>query len=156
VTSNIVEKAKATDVPAIYSILRGFSTQGLLLPRSYVNIYESLQTFYVARAPEDPSTVVGVAALQVAWNNLAEVRSLAVLEEHRGKGYGQALTLAVESDARSLAIERMFVLTYVPNFFLKMGYEIVSLEYLPQKIWAVCFNCVHYPDCQEVSLVKEF
>jgi amino-acid N-acetyltransferase len=154
--SSTVEKAKVSDVPAIYELLRSLSTQGLLLPRSYVNLYESLQTLQVVRVPGTPSQLAGVGALQVAWEDLAEVRSLAVVPEFRGRGLGRELSLALEREAKELSIKRMFVLTYVPDFFLKLGYRIVSLDTLPQKIWAVCFNCIHYPNCKEIALVKDF
>jgi amino-acid N-acetyltransferase len=91
----------------------------------------------------------------VAWEDLAEVRSLAVHKAHRSSGVGKAITEAVEKDAGALGIKKMFALTYVPEFFLKLGYNIVSLDSLPQKIWAVCFNCIHYPNCQEIAVVKE-
>jgi amino-acid N-acetyltransferase len=154
--SHVIEKAKVSDVPAIYELLKGLSSQGLLLPRSYVNLYESLQTLSVARSPEAPGRLAGVGALQVAWEDLAEVRSLAVPAENRGRGVGRELTMALEDEARGLGVKRMFVLTYAPDFFRKLGYRVVSLDSLPQKIWAVCFNCVHYPNCQEIALVKDF
>jgi amino-acid N-acetyltransferase len=151
-----IRKAYVSDVGPIYGLLKKLSQDGLLLPRSYVNLYEMLQTLYVAEDPESPGSVVGTAALQVAWEDLAEVRSLAVLSEYRGLGIGRALTAAVERDARGLRINRMFALTYVPEFFTRQGYRIVSLESLPQKIWSVCFNCVYYPDCKEIAVEKVF
>jgi amino-acid N-acetyltransferase len=153
--SHIVRKADISDVPAIYELLRDQSGKGLLLPRSYVNLYEMLQTLYVAQDYEFSDRLAGVGALQVAWDNLAEVRSLAVPEEFRGRGLGRNLTLAIEQGALELKINKMFVLTYLPDFFIKLGYHIVSLDSLPQKIWAVCFNCVHYPNCKEIALIKE-
>jgi amino-acid N-acetyltransferase len=139
----------------MYELLKRLSSQELLLPRSYVNLYESLQTFQVAE-DEDLPRVIGIGALQVAWQDLAEVRSLAVPDELRGRGLGRDLTMALEAEARTLGIKRMFVLTYIPEFFQKLGYHQVSLDTLPQKIWAVCFNCVHYPDCKEIALIKDF
>ncbi|MDR1577832.1 MAG: N-acetyltransferase [Deltaproteobacteria bacterium] len=150
-----VRQARVDDVPDIYQLLRALAQKGLLLPRSYSNLYEMVQTFYVARDPEKPGILGGVAALQVAWEDLAETRSLAVPEEFRGLGLGRALTLALEERARALKIQKMFVLTYAPVFFEKLGYHQVSLDTLPQKIWSVCFNCVHYPNCQEIALVKD-
>lgn len=152
---HLVRKAKVADVPAIYELLKRLSAQELLLPRSYVNLYESLQTFKVAEDAGEPA-LIGIGALQVAWGELAEVRSLAVPEELRGRGIGQDITRALEEEAKTLGIKKMFVLTYIPKFFEKLGYHQVSLDTLPQKIWAVCFNCVHYPDCKEIALVKEF
>lgn len=147
-------KARITDVPAIYDLLKRMAAGGLLLPRSLSNLYEMVQTFWVAENEE--GQVVGVGALQVAWETLGEVRSLAVDEKYRTLGLGQELTRAIEAEAIALGVKRMFVLTYVPGFFEKLGYQIAPLSALPQKIWAVCFQCVHYPDCQETALVKDF
>ncbi|MDR1608301.1 MAG: N-acetyltransferase [Deltaproteobacteria bacterium] len=151
----IVRKARVDDVPDIYQLLRLLAREGLLLPRSYANLYEMVQTFFVARDPDKPEILGGVAALQVAWEDLAETRSLAVPEEFRGLGLGRELTLALEAEAKALKIKKLFVLTYAPGFFEKLGYRQVTLDSLPQKIWAVCFNCVHYPNCQEIALVKD-
>jgi amino-acid N-acetyltransferase len=149
-----VRKARVPDVGAIYELLKKLSAEGLLLPRSYVNLYEMLQTFFVAEPEESPGVVCGAAALQVAWEDLAEVRSLAVSSEWRGFGMGRALTEACEEEARGLGIKKMFALTYIPDFFERRGYRVVSLESLPQKIWTVCFNCVYYPDCKEIAVEK--
>ncbi|UQZ89820.1 GNAT family N-acetyltransferase [Deltaproteobacteria bacterium Smac51] len=151
--SSRIRKARVNDVQAIYDLLKHMAAQGLLLPRSLSNLYEAVQSFFVAE--DDEGKVIGVAALQVAWETLAEVRSLAVLPESGSRGLGRRLTMAVEDEARKLGITRMFSLTYVPGFFEKMGYTIVPLESLPQKIWAVCFQCVHYPDCKETAMVKD-
>ncbi|MDR2443080.1 MAG: N-acetyltransferase [Deltaproteobacteria bacterium] len=150
-----VRKADVNDVPAIYDLLKRLSAQELLLPRSYVNLYEMLQTLHVAQDSQLQGRLAGVGALQVAWEDLAEVRSLAVPEELRGRGIGKLLTEAIEREALTIKVKKMFVLTYVPDFFIKLGYHIVSLDSLPQKIWAVCFNCVHYPNCKEIALVKD-
>lgn len=148
-----IRKARVSDVQAIYDLLKNMAAKGLLLPRSLSNLYEMVQTFWVGE--DNQGRVVGVAALQVAWGSLGEVRSLAVAEEYSGQGLGRKLTLAVENEARALGIDRMFVLTYVPAFFEKLGYHITPLESLPQKIWAVCFQCVYYPDCKETALVRD-
>ncbi|MDR3204989.1 MAG: N-acetyltransferase [Deltaproteobacteria bacterium] len=150
-----VRKAHVEDVPAIYEILKRFSVQGLLLPRSYVNLYEMLQSFYVAEDERFADRLAGTASLQVAWEDLAELRSLAVEENSRSRGLGRALAEKAEQDAARLKVKKMFVLTFVPEFFIKLGYRQVSLDSLPQKIWAVCFNCVHYPNCKEIALVKD-
>ncbi|MDR2945494.1 MAG: N-acetyltransferase [Candidatus Adiutrix sp.] len=148
-----VRKARISDVQSIYDLLKHMAAKGLLLPRSLSNLYEMVQTFWVGE--DESGRVVGTVALQVAWETLGEVRSLAVSEDCGGQGLGQALTRAIEAEALTLGVERMFVLTYVPGFFEKMGYAETPLASLPQKIWAVCFQCVHYPDCKETALVKD-
>ncbi|MDR1079824.1 MAG: N-acetyltransferase [Deltaproteobacteria bacterium] len=151
-----VRKARATDVGQVYGLLKRLAAEGLLLPRSYSSLYEMLQTLYVAESGGGAGgIIVGAGALQVSWEDLAEVRSLCVAEGFRGCGVGRAITAAIEADARELAIRRMFALTYVPEFFFRLGYRQVSLDSLPQKVWAVCFSCVHYPDCREIAVVKE-
>ncbi len=148
----IIRKARLLDVPAIYDLLKYMAAKDLLLPRSLANIYEMIQTFWVGE--NEDGRVVGVAALQVSWGDLAEVRSLAVEDDYAGHGLGRQLTLAVEGEARQLGARKIFVLTYVPQFFQKLNYEVITLEELPQKIWAVCFQCVHYPNCKETPLIK--
>lgn len=149
-----IRKAHVNDVQAIYDLLKQMASKGLLLPRSLSNLYEMVQTFWVGE--DEKGEVAGVAALQVAWENLAEVRSLAVRDDFAGQGLGRALTGAVEREAKTLGVTRMFVLTYVMDFFQKLGYQPTPLATLPQKIWAVCFQCVHYPDCKETALIKDF
>ncbi|MGL4208849.1 MAG: GNAT family N-acetyltransferase, partial [Candidatus Adiutrix sp.] len=131
-----IRKATVNDVPAIYDILKNMAAKGLLLPRSLSNLYEMVQTFYVAEG--EKGQLAGVAALQVSWEDLGEVRSLAVADEFAKQGLGRALTKAVERKAHKIGVTRMFVLTYVPGFFEGLGYEVVPLASLPQKIWAVC------------------
>ena len=147
-----IRKARLGDVPAIYALLKHMAGRGLLLPRSLANLYEMVQTFRVGEA--EGGRVVGTASLQVAWENLGEVRSLAVREECGGRGLGRALTKAVEGEAAALGVGRLFVLTYVPDFFAGLDFKVIPLAELPQKIWAVCFQCVHFPDCQETAMIK--
>ena len=147
-----IRKARLDDVPAIYELLKHMAGRGLLLPRSRANIYEMIQTFWVGETED--GLVVGTASLQVAWETLGEVRSLAVREDHGGLGLGRALTKAVEDEARALGAYRLFVLTYVPDFFKDLGFTVIPLAELPEKIWSVCFQCVHYPDCRETAMIK--
>ncbi|MDR2934658.1 MAG: N-acetyltransferase, partial [Candidatus Adiutrix sp.] len=151
-TAFTIRKARLDDVPAIYELLKDKARRGFLLPRSLANIYEMIQTFWVGEAED--GRVAGTAALQVAWENLGEVRSLAVREELGGQGLGRALTKVVEKEAEALGVGRLFVLTYLPGFFSVLGYTAIPLEELPQKIWAVCFKCIHFPDCQETAMLK--
>jgi amino-acid N-acetyltransferase len=148
-----IRKARLSDVPAIYELLKHMAGRGLLLPRPLANLYEMVQTFWVGEAED--GRVIGTAALQVAWETLGEVRSLAVREDWAGRGLGRTLTAAVEDEAVRLGVTRLFVLTYVPDFFAGLNFTVLPLADLPQKIWAVCFQCVHYPDCRETAMIKE-
>ena len=94
-------------------------------------------------------------AAAVIWEDLAEIRSLFVREELRGKGYGRVLVEGCLEDARALGIRRLFTLTYKTEFFSKMGFVEVGKDVLPQKIWADCIHCPKFPDCDEIAMQRD-
>lgn len=97
---------------------------------------------------------IGCAALAVIWENLAEVRSLAL--PSRGGGTGSATSSVDEccKDARRIGIDRVFALTYQVRFFERNGFGVVSKDLLPQRVWIVCANCPRFPDCDEVAVMR--
>jgi len=113
-------------------------------------IYENLRDFYVVR---EGNGVVGCGALHICWDDLVEVKSVAGLEEEQRKGTGSALVNACVEEARSLDVAEIFVLTYLPNFFARFGFEKVDLMDLPRKVWGECQRCPKYPDCDETAMV---
>jgi amino-acid N-acetyltransferase len=90
------------------------------------------------------------------WEDLAEVRSLAVRDDRMGRGVGTELVEACISEAIVLGITRVFALTYKPVFFEKLGFQRVDKSELPHKIWSDCLKCSKFPDCDEVALVADF
>ena len=146
-----IRKARISDSEFIYRLLLFFSDKNLLLPRSYNQIYENIRDFFICESPQKDA--VGCVALHVFWKDLAEVRSLAVSEDFQGKGCGRALIEACLKEAVELNIPRVFTLTYQVKFFEKVGFNKISKEELPHKIWSDCLNCVKFPDCDEVSLL---
>jgi amino-acid N-acetyltransferase len=114
-----------------------------------MDIFESIRDFYVF---VEDDRVVGVAALNICWEDLAEVRSLVVHEDVAGRGIGSRLVEACLSEARQLGIGRVFALTYQQSFFEKLGFEVIEKSELPQKIWSDCIKCVKFPDCDEIAL----
>ena len=146
-----IRKARIQDVRTIHALLMDFSKQGLLLPRSYNQLYSHLRDFFVL-APSQGGTILGCCALSIAWEDLAEVRSLAVASECRGQGWGRRLVEACLSDAITLGIYRVFTLTYQTSFFERIGFQVVSKDNLPQKVWADCLHCPKFPDCDELSM----
>lgn len=146
-----IRPAAAGDVPAICDMIGAFAAKKLLLPRSADEVYEHLQEFIVANYD---GNVVGCAAMHVYASNLAEIRSLAVVEAYQGRGIGRLLVGACEKLAAGLGIERLFALTYAPAFFYRLGYERVAKESLPHKIWTVCIHCEKFADCDEIAVEK--
>lgn len=149
-----IRKARVQDVKAIHGLLMHTSGQGLLLPRSLNQLYSHLRDFLVID-PDDGGPLVGCCALSIAWDDIAEVRSLVVADGLRGKGWGRKLVDACLSDAVTLGIFRVFALTYQVDFFLRMGFRVVEKDVLPQKIWADCIHCPKFPDCDETAVLLE-
>jgi amino-acid N-acetyltransferase len=147
-----VRKAKLGDVKYIYKLILYFAKRGDLVPRPLSELYENVREFFVY---EDKDLIVGVCALHILWEDLAEIRSLAVAEEYQKQGIGKELVLACLKEAEDLGIDRVFALTNSPEFFKKLGFEEVAKSELPQKVWADCIRCSKFPDCDEVAVLKD-
>jgi len=98
---------------------------------------------------------VGICALHICWDDLAEIRSLIVREESRNAGIGAKLVKACIQESKALGVNRVFALTYRPEFFERLGFKQVDKSVLPHKIWTDCLHCVKFPDCDEVALLKD-
>jgi amino-acid N-acetyltransferase len=146
----MIRKAKITDVKAIQSLVNQFADSGQMLPRSLNELYEYLRDFHVF---EENGSLIGVCALHVSWDGLAEIRSLAVRRDRMKQGIGAGLVRHCLAEAAQLQIDRVFVLTYQDGFFRKLGFIDVDKKELPHKIWTDCLNCVKFPDCDESSLI---
>ena len=144
-----LRKAKVSDARSIFQILQQFAVEGILLPRSLNSIYENIRDFWVY---EENGEILGVGSLHVFWEDLAEIKSLAVLKEHQHKGIGKKIVEKCIDEARQLGIQRVFALTYVPQFFEKLGFKVVDKSQFPQKVWTECIHCVKFNDCHEVPV----
>jgi len=122
-----------------------------MLFRSMADIYENLQAFTVA---EVNGGVVGCCALEIVWSDLAEIKSLAVDEANKEKGIGKMLVSAAIEQAGLLGVPRVFALTLEPDFFEKLGFEVVKKETLPMKVWSDCARCPKQQNCDEIAVVK--
>ncbi len=147
-----LRKATMTDVKAIYELLHQFADQGLLLGRSYSSLYDQLRDFQVA-FDDDGQTMLGACALHISWENLAEIRSLAVVEDAQGKGVGSKLVQSCLEEAQSFGISKVFTLTYQPDFFSRFAFQPIDKGELPHKVWSDCVNCPKFPDCNEEAMV---
>lgn len=145
----MIRKARIPDVPEIHRLINTFAERNAMLPRALSAIYENLRDFLVA---EEDGRVAGCCALHVTWSDLAEVKSLAVDESMQGRGLGAKLVQVCLDEARQMGLPSVFALTYVPDFFEKMGFSRVDKSTLPQKIWTECINCPKFPDCGEEAV----
>jgi amino-acid N-acetyltransferase len=148
----MIRKAQIADVKDIQKLLMTFASRGDMLSRSLSELYESLRDFYVA---EDSGVLIGAAALHIVWEDLAEVRSVAVMEEAGRKGVGSRLVQACITEAREIGLKRIFCLTYKPDFFAKHGFQLVDKAELPHKVWGDCIKCPKFPDCDENAMIVD-
>nr|WP_163327857.1 N-acetyltransferase [Desulfurobacterium thermolithotrophum] len=148
----IIRKARMKDAERIQFLINEYAKQGLMLPRSINSIYEHIRDFWVY---EESGEILGVCALTIFWNDLAEVRSLAVDPKHLKRGIGTALVKKTLEEAKEFGIGRVFTLTYQVKFFEKLGFKVINKNSLPHKIWRDCINCVKFPNCDETAMEIE-
>jgi len=149
--SFLIRKAGVRDVKPIHDLLMGYADKGLLLPRPLSDLYGHVRDFFVLARESGPAK--GCCALSVVWEDIAEIRSLAVARQEQKKGWGRGLVEACLEEAASLGLGRVFILTYEIKFFERFGFLKVSKDVLPQKVWADCLNCPKFPDCDETAML---
>ena len=146
-----LRKATVADVPKIQKIVNAFADKGEMLHRSLNDLFETLRDFYVV---EENGDVVACAALHVTWDDLAEVKSVAVAPEAQGRGLGKLVVDRCIEEAREMGIRRVFALTYKPEFFAKRGFRTIDRSMLPHKVWGECIKCHKFPDCNETAMMQ--
>lgn len=147
----IYRKAKFSDVEDILKLINDYAEQGLMLPRARNTLYEGLREFILA---EENGKIVGIAALHLVWEELAEIRALAVHPDKTKSGIGRKIVEMLTEDARDLGVKTLFALTYQPGFFSKLDFKEVPKESVPHKMWKECINCPKFPNCDEIAMVK--
>jgi len=151
---DMIRKAKIKEAGQIHRLLGNYAGKGLLLPRSLSEIYDHIRDFFVMEESPGNGEIIGVCALGICWEDLAEIRSLAVMEAYQGKDCGALLVNRCIEEAISLEVKKVFTLTYVTGFFLKLGFKQIEKSALPHKIWADCFKCPKFPDCDEIAMTR--
>jgi amino-acid N-acetyltransferase len=146
-----VRSAIISDARTIYSLINQYAEEDKMLFRSMADIYENLQSFSVA---ELDGKVVGCCSLQIIWSDLAEIKSLAVDKDKTGSGVGKMLVGNAVEQAGRLGISRIFALTLRPDFFEKMGFEMVEKKALPMKVWSDCAKCPKQQNCDETAVIR--
>lgn len=149
----MIRKATIKDVKAIHALLSAYGKKGLLLPRPLSELYDHVRDFWVV-IDQAEGRIIGCCALQFCWEDLAEIRSLAVEPEWCGRYIGSRLLSTAVDEAREYKVKQLFTLTYKPGFFKKFGFETIDRTELPLKIWADCILCVKFPDCDETAMMK--
>lgn len=145
-----LEKGKIGDVPQMHELINSFADKGDMLGRSLSELYEDIRDYFVVREDE---RVIACAALHVTWEDLAEIRSVAVAADSQSQKVGAELVKACLKEAKELGLSTVFCLTYKPGFFEKCGFAQIEKTTLPHKIWGECYRCPKFPNCDEVALI---
>ena len=147
-----IRPARVSDVPGIQQQIQVYADRGLMIRRSLAELYQSIREFLVAVDHEN--RVVGCVALHVFWDDLAEIRCLAVAEHVQGLGIGRRLVDACCNLAHELEVKSIFALTSSTGFFEHCGYQQIERTELPQAVWSECVRCPSFPNCQETALIR--
>lgn len=147
----VLRPARTEDVPTIHKLLQAYADLGNLLPRDESELYRSLNDFTVIVLGE---RILACAALEIFTSELGEIRSLAVHPESSGMGLGRRLVEHLSTLAIDKGLKRLMALTYVPEFFQKMGFKVVPKDSLPEKVWGICVKCYKFQHCDEIAVLK--
>lgn len=146
----MLRKASIEDIRKIHALVNQSAATGEMLARSLGELYDNMRDYIVL---EEEGNVLGTCALHICWEDIAEIRSLCVVEAVRMKGIGRKLVEACIEEARSLALKRVFLLTYQEAFFTKCGFHPADKKELPHKIWSDCIRCPKFPECDELAMI---
>lgn len=147
----MIRLANMSDAKVIQKLVNSYAKQGEMLQLSLNEIYEKIFEFAVW---EEKGKVIGCCALHPAWEDLAEIRSLAVDSSSHMKGVGKKLVEYCLKRAFEFGVTNIFALTYKPDFFKKLSFEEISKDLLPKKIWSDCLKCPMFPDCDEIAMMR--
>lgn len=145
-----IEKACIKDASQMHRLINYFADRDEMLARPLSEIYENIRDYFVVR---EGDKVIACVALHVMWEDLAEIKSLAVAEGSQKRGVGSQLVMACLKEAKGLGLSTIFCLTYKPAFFERAGFSQIDKMELPHKVWTECFRCPKFPNCDEVALI---
>lgn len=139
------------DVEQIHAIIRTYSGNGTLLPRTMAELCENVRDFIVA---EHEGRIVGCGALHLYGMHLAEIRSIAVVPAAKGLGAGRQLVEALLEEAERHRVTCVCLFTRIPDFFAHMGFGLALREALPDKIYKDCLHCPNLYACDEIAMYR--
>lgn len=145
----IYRKATFNDVEDIFELVNDYAQDGIMLARSRNTLYETLRDMYVA---EENGEILGVGGLHIVWEELAEVRTLAVSKKALRRHIGANIVKHLLEEGKTLGVRRVFTLTYQDKFFASLGFEVATKDDLPQKVWKECIDCPKFPHCDEIAM----
>ncbi len=145
-----IRKATVNDAKYIHSLINKFAKKDDMLSRSLHEIFEHIRDYFVCEIDDQ---IVAACALHPVWEDIAEIRSIAVSRKYQRQGIGKRLIRKSLREASSLGMKKVFALTYKPDYFRRLGFVDIDKNELPHKIWGDCLKCSKFPDCPEVAVI---
>ena len=150
-------KARIQDVDGMSSLINEFAAGGIMLARGPLYLYQNIQDYRVITVTIDGvESVIACGGLHVLWEDLAEVRSVAVHPALHRSGLGRTLVQDLIDDARRIGAGRVFTFTLAPEFFSSLGFKAVDRDTLSPVVWAECSKCPKFYKCDEVGMMLHF
>jgi len=148
----MIIKPTLKDIAKIQNLLNSFVKEGIILKRENDEIATNIRSYI---AIEKDNKFIAIGALHIYSDELGEIRSLAVDKNYQKQGLGKKIVLELEKEAKNLKLKTLLTLTYQKEFFEKIGFIEIPKEKVPsQKVWSDCIKCPHFPNCNEISLIK--
>jgi len=160
-----IQKAQVRDVQEILDLVNGYAAADVMLPRGPQYLYENIRDFVIASDRKVPvysmmetrevlHLIVACGSLHVLWDDIAEIRALAIHPDYQHLGLGSKLVEFLIEEAKKLGIKRVYTFTLTEEFFRTIGFKRQKREQLPAKMWGECSRCPKYFKCDEVGMVK--
>ena len=161
-----IKKAKIRDVEEILELINGFAAMNLMLPRGPQYMYENIRDFVIASDRDVPvysltetrevlHLIVACGSLHVLWDDIGEIRAMAIHPDYQHLGLGSKLVEFMKEEARQLGLKHLFTFTLTENFFKSLGFKRRARNELPAKVWGECSRCPKYFKCDEVGMVLD-
>jgi amino-acid N-acetyltransferase len=150
-----IRKAHISDVEELLKLVNGFAARNLMLPRGPQYLYENIRDFVVIVDDTPDGKIVACGSLHVLWDDMAEIRSMAIHPDYQKRGLGRRLVEFLKQEAGQLGIKRLFTFTLSEEFFARLGFTRKLRDELPPKVWGECSRCPKYFQCDEVGMVLE-
>ncbi len=161
-----IQKAQIGDVEEIIELVNGFASKNLMLPRGPQYVYENIRDFVIASDRNVPvyslmktrevlHMIVACGSLHVLWDDIGEIRALAINPDYQHLGLGRKLVEFMKAEAIQLGIKHLFTFTLTEEFFKSLGFKRQGRDELPPKVWGECSRCPKYFKCDEIGMVLE-
>ena len=159
-------KAQIRDVEEILELINVFANSNLMLPRGPQYLYENIRDFVIASDRNVPvysltetrevlHLIVACGSLHVLWEDIAEIRALAIHPDYQHLGLASKLVEFMKEEAKKLGIKRLFTFTLTEDFFKTLGFKKTKRKGLPPKVWGECSRCPKYFHCDEIGMVLD-